>query len=1482
MSRSKSENNADSSSKLSNSKDDFSKNFACRTKTLGHFIVEYMTKNEKNYSHNMDPEQLGENCLFCMVQALESYLTHQDCSIRSRATDVLGQAIRLAHGFGQLSSCDHFRDNAELYKSFEKRIWRSNLARRNLLEFLLSRMKDYDTIESVIHALHVLLIQIDEVCSFSERQGRGWLRLTDVSSILVRIASETRLEYSRLRLRRQIYDLFRKFFLLGYFSDEAHAEIVGDIHQSHVSENGMIEIPFLDIGESSFSLNVSSQIVACDIAEYFKQLSPLVHPATFVPKFLKCVDGERDPFNVVTLFHLFERVNRIIAFWKNQSGDDALDMDFFDSFSCYFPIDFKKPQENVTSREDEPTKSTNGDENTFQSISSPLEFYSITRPTLPVVDSIKLQESLRELLIHPRFIKISIPFLLEKLSSAIEDTKLQVLEVMRDIFVQAMRTDQYFEALSHLDSDAMSTEDTSLLLLSEIIQALREELHQCIGSERNALKFETLRVIKAIGSFVYERSKSDKTLNYLTKRFVLEPFFRNVTKFHVDRDFTTDDDFNRNITVLNQSEIHALSIDLALIESFLESKSRLILFCYAQIDAVLQSHHKEGRIIRSSLQNNSFGERERLMHLRRVEYATEIYANLLSMVRSAVYASPTDLCQYFRNVISFIHCIFASECPTLSRNLMSNGAKCVIVLASFLDSQKFLEAPSCRALANNEPVSTDIEALSVTLETQVNLSDNTFVRVQGDTSHLFMSCSLRLILTKLFVIVCSFYFTVADVPSASAVLSSLTHGWITPQSSLLVNILVPMWLRVYFSSDHCTREGIAESEHSHDAQSNSMLFNSTKREKREANFPPVSIALVSEVFSSDPYKEGILHGLLSIVQLDVSYARNALSATTQFPTFNFIRIVSELLPLTAKGCPPHLLNHLLKATQKVLDVYRQGSYAKWGEAPGSTRIMENSLEPDSNPVPSTENITAALFSCIQAISSSVRTKSQSISLEKFLCLAHAFCATNICSANRLLSEVGEPLFRERKDSGYSDSHDTNMWIKLLSLVLRSGQRLASLESQTSIQHGEVTLYINSSCVENLSFVMTECSDIIPQNREDVLLLTSIVPSLLCVELCAALETVKDKNALGVYVRRKIDFPSSWFSSSGDPSHCDRQFMSLSTAIHASVAKAFFMHNCGSVGNEILDIVLENLTRLIVSSKFDKCEDVIQGLTIACSRHDAWLHHCHGIRLSDSECQEQLNTFLYEVLRRLLNLYATFAGRKHEISNHFPGMLLFVCLLASELGPSQWKAQSTLLFDGLLYFLRSCLLSPKSSVLSGDRKTHIPRCEATSDAPQGALKHEITKAQLERSCLGILQELLNELPFQHIEENLTNLISVLLFSCQHSKLDSKSVMSSIEMDSRINSFRSLTLLADLLSTKSVNNSSEAWREVEHSLTVNKDGKEIVDEKIEPPHLCDQTLSLRDLVLRETERFLFDMKRPVRREVQLCRHKWFLREELENSF
>lgn len=55
---------------------------------------------------------------------------------------------------------------------------------------------------------------------------------------------------------------------------------------------------------------------------------------------IRAIDGERDPRNLLFLFKLMNKYLKIIPLGH-------LIEDMFDVLSCYFPVDFKTPPNNV-------------------------------------------------------------------------------------------------------------------------------------------------------------------------------------------------------------------------------------------------------------------------------------------------------------------------------------------------------------------------------------------------------------------------------------------------------------------------------------------------------------------------------------------------------------------------------------------------------------------------------------------------------------------------------------------------------------------------------------------------------------------------------------------------------------------------------------------------------------------------------------------------------------------------------------------------------------------------------------------------------------------------------------------------------------------------------------------------------------------------------------------------------------------------------
>lgn len=108
----------------------------------------------------------------------------------------------------------------------------------------------------------------------------------------------------------------------------------------------------------------------------------------FITGFTQCIDGERDPRNLMAVFSLEVTLCNLP---EAQSPIQYLAEDFFDAISCYFPITFTPPPESTITLEQ-------------------------------LVDSLG-----RALIAHKSFAQFCIPMLLEKCSSALVATKIESL-----------------------------------------------------------------------------------------------------------------------------------------------------------------------------------------------------------------------------------------------------------------------------------------------------------------------------------------------------------------------------------------------------------------------------------------------------------------------------------------------------------------------------------------------------------------------------------------------------------------------------------------------------------------------------------------------------------------------------------------------------------------------------------------------------------------------------------------------------------------------------------------------------------------------------------------------------------------------------------------------------------------------------------------------------------------------------------------------
>jgi DNA repair/transcription protein MET18/MMS19 len=139
------------------------------------------------------------------------------------------------------------------------------------------------------------------------------------------------------------------------------------------------------------SLNQKARNTALEIYNYYLLYKPNFCKSDFVGGFVRAIDGERDPVNLIKIFSMVPRLAAVAPNFVSGASEEL-----FEVLSVYFPISFNPPA-------DDPR--------------------GITAEQL----SIGLNASLA---CHPSLASFTIPFLLEKLSSSLIETKVVTFDTL--------------------------------------------------------------------------------------------------------------------------------------------------------------------------------------------------------------------------------------------------------------------------------------------------------------------------------------------------------------------------------------------------------------------------------------------------------------------------------------------------------------------------------------------------------------------------------------------------------------------------------------------------------------------------------------------------------------------------------------------------------------------------------------------------------------------------------------------------------------------------------------------------------------------------------------------------------------------------------------------------------------------------------------------------------------------------------------------
>eukprot|EP00761_Pharyngomonas_kirbyi_P000814 gb/GECH01000815.1/.p1 GENE.gb/GECH01000815.1/~~gb/GECH01000815.1/.p1 ORF type:complete len:990 (+),score=233.89 gb/GECH01000815.1/:1-2970(+) len=186
------------------------------------------------------------------------------------------------------------------------------------------------------------------------------------------------------------------------------------------------------------------EIIECIIHKYPQECG-----VEFVSGFIQSIDGERDPRNLLKVLEVFNDLCRIDT-TKAQNAIRDLSEELFDVISCYFPVSFRPP---------------------------PNDPHNIT----PEV----LTEALRKCLTASEyFAPQTVPFLLEKLASAVTTTKLEALQVLGDCvaFPESKLKPFFSEIFSALRTEILRSSNaevvsTALTTISRLSHHLSKSGH---------------------------------------------------------------------------------------------------------------------------------------------------------------------------------------------------------------------------------------------------------------------------------------------------------------------------------------------------------------------------------------------------------------------------------------------------------------------------------------------------------------------------------------------------------------------------------------------------------------------------------------------------------------------------------------------------------------------------------------------------------------------------------------------------------------------------------------------------------------------------------------------------------------------------------------------------------------------------------------------------------------------------------------------